>query len=103
MSEFLKCSLTRAVDAKGILTASSFASDTRMPRNDGVEAPRYKKRKQREQTVIKAPAREQPNDVATPDFSRMEIRLNNAFFFCRTISALRRIQFRRSTYLDFLR
>ena len=33
--------------------------------NDDVVAPRYKKRKQREQTVIKAPAREQPNDVAT--------------------------------------
>ena len=33
-------------------------------RND-VEAPRYKNRKQREQTVIKTPAREQPNDVAT--------------------------------------
>jgi len=45
------------------LTASSFASDT--ARNDDVEAPRYKKRKQREQTVIKVPAREQPNDVAT--------------------------------------
>lgn len=33
-------------------------------RND-VEAPRYKNRKQREQAVIKTPAREQPNDVAT--------------------------------------
>lgn len=44
---------------------SSFASDTARMRNDDVEAPRYKKRKQREQTVIKAPAREQRNDVAT--------------------------------------
>lgn len=62
----LEC--TRSI-RKGILIAlsSSLAGDTgaNATRNNGVEAPRYKKRKQREQTVIKAPAREQPNDVAT--------------------------------------
>lgn len=77
--------LYEAVDMKRILTAPLFADDTaRMLHNDDVVVPRYKKRKQREQTVIKAPAREQPNDEAL-GFSRMEICLNNVFFFCCSI------------------